>query len=146
MLFLLSVVVGTIIARQQFLGISRRGVIQWDIFRLLIKTVLFALISGVILHQANRINSIGLYLYLISTGVSIGFFMTFERILKKYWISVVVIAITAGLVCAIIMNYRTGQLINGSFIVGIAPGIGYLLWGFIKKQWALKREEYESDD
>ena len=134
-LFIFSVFVGFIIARQQFRGIRRNGVIQWGILRLLMTTILFALLTGVMLHQIGRIDSIGLYLYIISTGVSLGLFMTFERLLKKFWYSVLIVTLLAGLICYLFMNAKTGQIIQGSYLIGTAPGIGYLIFGLIVKQW-----------
>ncbi|MBN2600376.1 MAG: hypothetical protein JXR87_00120 [Candidatus Marinimicrobia bacterium] len=134
-LFLLSVIIGIIIARIQFRTMTFRGSLQKSIFRLLMISILFALVTGLILHQTNRIDSIRFYLYLISTGTSIGLFMTLERVVKKYWIAVVVTAILAGLICHLFMNYKTDHVTQGSFFVGMAPGIGYLIWGLIKKRW-----------
>ncbi|MBU0713236.1 hypothetical protein KJ762_00195 [bacterium] len=133
-LFLLSVIIGIIIARIQFRTGVHRGSLQISLFRLLMISILFALITGLILHQTNRIDSIRFYLYLISTGTSVGLFMTLERVVKKYWIAVIVTTIAAGLICYLFMNYKTDHITQGSFIVGMAPGIGYLIWGFIKRQ------------
>jgi len=140
-LFLLSVIIGIIIARIQFRVTVHRGSLQKSIFRLLMISILFSLVTGLVLHQTNRIDSIRFYLYLISTGTSVGLFMTLERVVIKYWIAVVVTTVGAGLISYLFMNYKTDHITQGSFIVGMAPGIGYLIWGFIKKQWLIKYEE-----
>ncbi|GEM_PF-1444802 len=140
-LFLLSVIIGIIIARIQFRAADHSSSLQKSIFRLLMISILFSLVTGLVLHQTNRIDSIRFYLYLISTGTSVGLFMTLERVVIKYWIAVAVTTIGAGLISYLFMNYKTDHITRGSFIVGMAPGIGYLIWGFIKKQWLIKYEE-----
>jgi len=140
-IFLLSVIVGTILARLQTHTAVQHGPLKWNIFRFLMLTILFALITGIILHQTGQIDSIRLYLYLISTGTSIGLFMMLERIVKKHWATVALTSISAGVICYLFMNYKTDHITRGSFVVGMAPGIGYLILGFIKKYWTPSEKE-----
>ena len=137
----MSAIIGTIIARMQFRTVVHHGPVQWNLFRLLMISILFTLITGFVLHQTGHIDSVRFYLYLISTGTSIGLFMTLERVVKKYWFAVAATAVVAGFVCYLFMNYKTDNITQGSFIIGMAPGIGYLIWGFIKRQWMPGNDE-----
>lgn len=132
---LLSVFIGMIIARVQSQALIKRGPLHWNLFKLLTQTIIFALLTGWILHQTDQIDSIRFYLYLIATGSSLAIYMTFERLIKQNIWAMMIATIAAGIVCVLFMNYKTEYTRQGSFLVGISPGAGYLIWGLIKKQW-----------
>lgn len=141
-IFFFAVLAGIIIARVQLQPETRRGPLHWNLFKQLIQTILFTLSTGLLLHQTDQIDAIRFYLYLISAGTSLAIFMTFERLIKRSRLAVMVATIAAGVVCNLFMTYRTEQAGRGSFIVGIAPGVGYLIWGFIKKL----RQSYQHEN
>ncbi len=134
-LFLVSLLVGFFIAYFQFRSEKKSNPLQWRILSLLMACFLLALLMGGILYRIGQINIYGFYLYLISTITSIGLFMTFERLVKKYWLAVIGVTIAAAVICFILMTYKSKVTIIGILPVAIAPGIGYLVYGLIGKHW-----------
>ena len=137
-IFLLSALIGIFIARIQFRYQADPKQIRRKTIKLLFINLLFALLTGLILHRLSAIDIDRYYLYLITTGISVGLFMTFERLVLKYWYMVIAVAVIAGFGTYLLMMYKTEHLTHGSFIVGMAPGIGYLIWGLINKQWKIR--------
>jgi hypothetical protein len=134
-LFLVSLLVGFLIALFQFRSRGKVRSLPWRLVTLLMACFLLALLIGYGLYGSEQIDIQGYYLYLISTITSIGLFMTFERPMKKSWLTVIAVMIAAAVICFLLMKYKSKTALSGVIPVAIAPGIGYLIYGIMGKYW-----------
>jgi len=142
--FLLSVILGVIIARIQFRQQRKNRQIQRKTLKLLLMSILYAVLAGFIFYHFKQIDGVRYYLFLITSGLTVALFMLFERLTLKYWWMVIIVALLVGTGNYFFLTYKAERMTQGWFLVGCGPALGYLIRGSISGQW--KRKEPKAEE
>jgi glucose uptake protein GlcU len=141
--FLLSVILGIIIARIQFRDQRKNRQIQRKTLKLLLMSILYSVLAGFIFYHFKQIDGVRFYLLLITSGLAVALFMLFERLTLKYWWMVIIVALLVGTGNYFFLTYKAERMTQGWFLVGCGPALGYLIRGSISRQWKRKETEVE---
>ena len=104
-------------------------------FSVLGLTVILSIIIGYFFYHFGLINSLFLYLILITAGVSVGFFILLERLVLKCWWMVIVTGVLTGVVSLILIRKNSSITASESFTAGIVLSLGYLIYDNFRKIW-----------